>query len=263
MTAPQYLSNIKFVKDISDSNGNIVHCYYLTNSFDEKTLQEWAHRIRCEYVSDKTIERLTSDGIDVDDFLNNRIPKSDNNRGCVIISGDFSELLMTDFREFILKESAFRGKLQSKPTPNSPIQGCDILTYRIDGTDASKDQLIITEAKSLISSTNYEVILKAASDSEKDSTRIGETLAFLLDFFSNRGNEDDYKKILRFTKKGESTFVEEFEASGLTVCCCLEESNITNVLKQIKTTQKNIYFVYGKDLKNLAYDLYRRALNDK
>lgn len=263
MIVPKYLLNLSFEKDISTTSGNIVHCYCLDTLFDEATLQEWAHRIRDAYVDDETISKLINNGVNIKAFLDARIPKSDNKRGCSMISGDFAELLMTDFREYILKENAFRGKLESKPTPNSPIQGCDILTYIIDGKDSTNDQLIVTESKSVISSTNYTVLSDAAMHSGKDSTRIGETLAFLTQFYLNKNDYKNYEKVIRFTKKAELPFSEKFEASGITVCCCLDEKLVNNALETIKDAQKIVYFIHGSNLKELAYDLYRRAIDDK
>lgn len=264
MNRPRYIDNIKFEKEITLGNGSVIHCYSIDNNFDEITLEDWALHIRRNYISDKSLDLICECGVDRCSYLLDRIPSVSSSSldkfKYRTITGEFAEILVMDFREFVQNEEVFRGRWEAKATPTAPIQGCDIVSFIIDSCSKDKDQLIITESKSQLSSTNYDVLLDAAKDSDKDSTRIGMTLAFLAELFANEQDEEQCKKVARFIRKAEEPYIERFEGSGLTIDSALSEENAKNVLNSYAGTPKNLYFIYGSGLKELAYDLYERAL---
>ena len=264
MNRPKYIHNIKFEKDITLDNGSVIHCYSIDNSFDEATLDDWAFHIRRNYIPDDALELICSFGVDRQKYLFDRIPSISNASlekfKYRTITGEFAEILVMDFREFIQNEEVFRGRWETKSTPTAPIQGCDIVSFVFDSVSSDKDQLIITESKSHLSFTNYDVLLDAANDSNKDSERIGKTLAFFAELYAKENNIELCKKVTRFIRRAEQPCVERFEGSGLTVDSALSEENAKNALNDYVGSPKNLYFIYGSGLKDLAYDLYERAL---
>ncbi len=264
MNRPKYINNLTFEKDITLDNGSVIHCYSIDNNFVEVILNDWALHIRRNYVSDDALELICGFGVDRYKYLLDRIPNVINSSlekfKYRTITGEFAEILVMDFREFVQKEEVFRGRWEAKSTPTAPIQGCDIVSFIIDSKTKDKDQLIITESKSQLSSTNYDVLLDAAKDSEKDSTRIGMTLAFLAELYANEKDVEQCKKVARFIRKAEEPYIEKFEGSGLTIDSALSEENAKNALNNYFGSPKNLYFIYGNGLKDLAYDLYERAL---
>lgn len=257
MNRPKYIDSLKFEKDICLETGSVVHCYCLDNNFEDSTLDEWALHIRRHYVSDGVLKAICTPGINRKEFLSNRIPVVTDKKGPATISGEFAEIFVSDFREFIQNEAVFRGRWTTKATPTSPIQGCDVLSFVISDKG---DQLIITESKSQLSSTNYGVLLNAVEDSDKDSTRIAKTLAFLAQQYAEKNEVDRLEKVQRFIKKAENPYIERFEGSGMTTGTSLSEIDLKAGLAAYKGTNKNIYFIYGTGLKELAFDLYKRAL---
>ena len=259
MDRPNYIDNIHFSKDVLLDGGSVVHCYHLENAFDEPIINEWALRIRREYISDENLD-LISKGVDREQFLRDKIPTKTIKYGPRTISGEFAEIIAADFRRFVLNENVFGSRNNTKATPASPIQGCDIVSCLVGEEFSEKDELIMTESKSFLSSTNYSVLLEAAKDSEKDSLRIGFTLAFYAGRFAELKMQDQLDMITRFINRAQMKCIEKYEGSCITIDKTLNEVLIKSSMASYVGNPKEMYFIYGIDLMDLAHRVYERAL---
>lgn len=259
---PLYLSWLK-TKDIVIDHEHKICCFELVYDInDDAVLDDWAKHIRRHYVSDDELDdELEMTGMDRYEYLSqNIIPDKTIRLGSTTISGEFAEILTYDIREHILGEQALRGRHTFKATPEQGVTGSDILTYTLIASGASdiNDTLFITESKAVLSQTDYTVITKAYNDSSKDTFRYSISLNYLARLYRANGDLEKRAAVRRFVNKLEKDYRQEFEGSATTSVNSYDESKVIKEYNDGAQFKRTI-FVYGKNLLDLAKQLYERA----
>lgn len=259
---PAYLEWL-IPKDIIFDQDHKICCFELKyDIFDDAVMNDWAKHIRRHYISDDELDdELELTGMGRVEYLSQDIiPDKSKPFGATAISGEFAEILTYDIREHIFGECAFRGRHNYKATPEQGVTGSDILTYKFMSSESSdiNDTLFITESKAVLSTKDYSVIAKAFNDSSKDSFRASVSLAYLSRLYRSTGDTDKRDAIRRFVHKLEKDYRQEFEGSGATSVNSFEESKIRAEYDNGAQFKRAI-FVCGKNLLDLAKNLYERA----
>lgn len=164
------------------SGGETCEVWELAVPNDTTCLSEWANRFRQTYCSDSDIDILREGtGKSRAEYLLELVfPDKSTPPGPAIRSGDFAELLVSDYVEFVLGYWVPRGKYAEKGSRDESVKGVDIVGFQCPDPRQPKttDEMLAFEAKAQLSGGQYKNRLQVAvNDSDKDYLRAGETLA--------------------------------------------------------------------------------------
>ena len=139
---------------LKTADGKEVEVWEFHHEKDEAVLSAWAKHFRNHYCFDSEIDYWRrgykcSRG----EYLNTiKFPDQKDSPGPSIRSGDFGEVLVADFLEYLLGYWVPRTRYGDKTIRNESTKGSDIIGFHIvkDGRASSKDRLAIFEAKAFI-----------------------------------------------------------------------------------------------------------------
>ena len=248
-----------FDKTITSSNGDKVQIYRLNNEvLDEDSLNNWASGLRNNYVEENLLDSLVSGtGLTKKEFLEKNIfPDYQSKQGAATMSGEFGEILVYDYINFVLEYYITRTRYLEKVNPNMPISGSDVIGYKVDNINkpSKSDQLIVAEVKT-------RSIKEAIEHSTKDRIRIAESLNAEKRRLLNRSRIEEAKIVERFQNKTDNPFKVDFFA----VVVLDNELYSEQVILDLVNSQHEIInftkilIIYSKELKCFLRDLYRRA----
>src|SRR5579864_35261 len=131
-----WLVNTK--KSITTDAGAIVDVWELKHVDDPKILSAWAGHFRQHYCSDEILDGLVAGtGLTRSEFLRlHKFPNAKTAPGPSTRSGDFAEILVSDFIEFIQGYWCPRERFSLKWNPNESTKGSDVIGFRF----ASKEK---------------------------------------------------------------------------------------------------------------------------
>lgn len=265
---PKYIDWLLEEKDIKSPDNHIIKCYKLNFTEDNDILNEWALHIRRHYISDIDLEESTKlKNMTKFEYLKKfRIPQEDEYWGSQTITGDICEIIISDVIEFLLKYEVPRIKIADRSGKNNSEHGSDIIAFKFADIDKSsnEDNMMIAEVKSGLSSKNFDSIDKAIKDiksCEIDKHRYAHTIDYLRIKCKDKNEINMAKIIARFQAITENSCKITFAPA--TVIGEMEniENRITYSEDFNLSVNNTIVLVHGKELKKLAYNLYRRILS--
>lgn len=256
-------------QSLKTNGGNDVTVFELEHTADDVILSEWAKHFRNHYCNDKYINDLISGtGKTKSEYLmEDRFPDAKNAPGLSIRSGDFAEILVTDYLEFILKyEVPTRGKYEHKDIRNESKKGVDVLGFRIVNSGSPLDDILnVCEVKAHFSGNKAEEKLQeAVNGSSKDEIRKAETLNASKQRFLYAGDYSAAKRIERFQNINDKPFTEKYCAVAVLDNAVFDESLIkqTNVSAHSNQSALSLIVIKGNNMLQLVRDLYERAANE-
>ncbi|GAB3051715.1 hypothetical protein GCM10027286_13660 [Virgibacillus ainsalahensis] len=253
---------------ISTSESKKIEVLEFKHENDEETLSSWAKHFRQHYCLDEEIDFFRNGyGYTKAEYLNKiKFPDS-SPPGPSIRSGDFSEILVADYLEFVLNYWIPRTRYGSKTVSNESTKGSDILAFKIikDGEDTPEDTLAIIEAKAQFSGKKAKPTLqKAVDDSVKDLTRKAESLNAIKQqlFYKNKLREAN--SIDRFQNPIDRPYNEISGAAALFSSTLYDPAVISNTFTNNHPNKDNLKLIviHGEDMMNLVHELYRRAADE-
>lgn len=270
MTKPTYLDYLQLSKStVTTVDGLTVPVWELSIPSDGACLTSWAHHFRQHYCLDAEIDAFREGtGLTRGQYLLNYVfPDSKEKPGPSIRSGDFGELLISDYLEFIMGYWVPRGKYGHKESRNESAKGADILGFRVININVSspKDELLTYEVKAQLTDAKYtERLQVAVNDSSKDYVRAGTSLNAAKQRLIRSGNMVDAARIARFQNINDNPFV--FKSGAAAVLCgvAFDEIELSKTKTSAHSNKENIEMVVvrGKDLMTLAHALYQKAADD-
>lgn len=236
---------------------------------DDNILTEWVKHFRNHYCRDEDIDDCRNGtGLSRKNYLINLIfPDKSSKLGPGIRSGDFSEILVADYLEFILHYWVPRTKFENKSVRDESKKGCDIVGIKFMNYPnySQKDELIVYESKSQLSGTKADPKLQNAIDhSSKDYLRKAETLNAIKNFYRIRKMEDEKNKIQRFQNLEDNPYIEKYSAAAIFDNSIFDKE----LIKQSDSSKHNnkeklsLIVFNGNDLMNLVHELYQRAADE-
>lgn len=236
---------------------------------DAACLSEWAGRFRQAYCPDSDIDILRAGtGKSRAEYLLELVfPDKSTPPGPGVRAGDFAELLVSDYVEFILGYWVPRGKYAEKGSRNESVKGVDIVGFKCPDAAQPKatDEMLTFEAKAQLSAAKYKGRLQdAVNDSGKDYLRAGETLAAMKRRMHVSGDRASMLVVERFQNavdrpyrllSGAAAVLSDaaFDVDGIKGTTTAEHQNAGNL---------KLIAVKGKDLMTLAHALYQRAADE-
>ncbi len=261
-----YLTKVE--NTLATLDGKRVDIFEFKYVSDFAILSAWAKHFRNHYCLDTYIDTLREGtGLSRRDYLLQlKFPDKKQSPGPSIRSGDFTEILVSDYVEFVLNYWVPRTRYSDKTIKNESTKGVDIIGFNKIGIDDNvNDTLITVEAKSKFSRGCSKLKLQEAVEhSAKDPIRKGESLNAIKQKLLFGGKEQEFLKISRFQNQtdrpykyvsGAVTFIDEknFKEEIITSCTVEGHPNKENII---------LIVFKGKDMMSLVHHLYTRAANE-
>ncbi len=263
----QWLHNTGEV--IAISTGEDVPVYEFTYDVkNEEVMSLWAKHFRNHYCADEEIEMLKPPGMSNSEYLlNSKFPDDKNSPGPSIRSGDFAEILVADYLEFLLNYYVPRTRYDRKNISNESTKGSDILAFKKEDKDiiSKNDELMTYEVKARLSENNSQNTLQTAiNDSSKDEVRLAESLNGVKQRLLDKKNTVGVKIISRFQQSVDHPYKTKFGAAAVLTdsSYCVETLAKASTQEHSSRSQLEMIVIRGPELMSLVHSLYQRAANE-
>jgi hypothetical protein len=267
---PWSSEHIKWLIDTKDTltttDGKQVKIFEFNPEDDEEILSNWARHFRNHYCDDTKIDLLRN-GTDYNraEYLNALKFPDQGRPGAGIRSGDFAEILISDYVEYVLGYWVPRTRYEDKAVRNESTKGVDIIGFKFVGEDTDPtDTLLTFEAKAKLTGNATNRLQDAINDSAKDQIRKAESLNAIKQRFIDREQIEDSQKIARFQDQTGNPYSELSGAAAI-----LLNSNYDSILLSGSTTAEHpnssnmlLLVIKGANLMDLVHQLYERAANE-
>lgn len=250
-------------------DGQEVEVWRLHHVDDQAILSAWAAHFRNHYCSDTDLPDFAAGtGMSAAEYLVSiKFPDAKAAPGPSVRAGDFAEILVADFIEFVLGYWCPRElRYQDRWNRNDSTKGCDVVGFKFASEDAHNpdDELFIFEAKAAMSATNKNRLQDAVDDSAKDMLREAMTLNAIKQRFLERHDRSSALKVQRFQNMADRPFRRisgaaavlddgVFEADVIAETDAQEHPNVGNL---------KLIVIRGAALMDLVHALYERAANE-
>lgn len=269
MTTPTYLQHLKQEESLNLSGGVSCEVWELALPEDQALLSDWAHRFREAYCLDSDLDILRGGtGKSRAEYLLDLVfPDKSAPPGPAVRSGDFAELLVSDYVEFILGYWVPRGKYAEKGSRDESVKGVDIVGFQCPDPahPKSTDEMLAFEAKAQLSGGKYKDRLQVAvNDSGKDYLRAGETLAAMKRRMHVAGESASMLVVERFQNAVDRPYRLISGAAAILSDTAFDPDGIkgTNISGHNNAASLKLIAIRGKDLMTLAHALYQRAADE-
>ena len=259
----KYLNSLIKIKDITTDEGEVVEVFELLPNIHDVAFNEWATCFRQNYCADDILDMLINGtGMTKQEYiLSKKFPDAKEGFGPGTRSGDFAELLISDYLEFTLGYVVHRERYKNKFNRNSSTQGTDVIGFKLHGTKPSPDDEFITfEVKAQASGKEVKNRLQdAVDDSHKDAIRKGETLSALKQIYIEKGNYEKASQVERFQNKPDRPYTERYGAAAVHDTTTYTEALIKKV--KLNGSKRWMIVIKRDNLMDLVHRLYEEASN--
>lgn len=255
-------------KLLTSSDGAKIELWEFIHEKDEVILSQWAKHFRNHYCLDDEIDYFRKGyGYSRAEYLNEiKFPDKSKTPGPSIRAGDFGEILIADFLEYVQDHWVPRTRYGDKTIRNESTKGSDIIGFKIlnDKSDSPDDTLSIFEAKTQFSGKETKPRLQdAIDDSLKDHLRKAESLNAIKHRLYYK-NLQEAERIERFQNLEDRPYKEVNGAVAIFNTDLLDEIIISESKTAHHPNHKNLILIvmHGNELMNLVHELYRRAADE-
>ncbi|NOX72796.1 MAG: virulence associated protein, partial [Alphaproteobacteria bacterium] len=197
---------------IKSADGKDIEVWDFNYKDEPAALSAWAAHFRSHYCLDKYIDALRGSK-SRKDYLNEfKFPTETGGFGPSIRAGDFGEILIADFLQWVRGFWVPRVRWASKVIRNESPKGSDVVGFHVSNPEASSDQDIIAvfEVKTKFAATKENRLQDAINDSAKDHVRLGESLNFIRQKLFERGDSADIPIVDRFQNPTDQPYKKVF-----------------------------------------------------
>ncbi|WP_155628296.1 Hachiman antiphage defense system protein HamA [Burkholderia multivorans] len=268
MPPPDHMNWFHVRPDVTTGEGKVVTIVEFVHQPDATVLSAWARHFREHYCLDDEIDILRS-GTDLSraEFLKQlTFPSANVPPGPSVRSGDFAEILVSDFLEYSLGHWVPRWRFLGKDSPNESVKGTDIIGLkRSENGNANEDTLTTFEVKAQLSASRPASRLQVAvDDAAKDKVRQAYTLLAMKKKAHALGDVDKVQLVERFQNKPDRPFIEQTGAAAVLNNVAYDEAQIilTSTANHPDDAVLLLLVIRGQDMMTLAHSLYERAANE-
>lgn len=275
---PSVPEHVKWLVDtgerISTLDSKTVEVWEFQHQPDERILSAWAKHFRNHYCLDEEIDNFRKGlGCSRADYLTNiKFPDAKKAPGPSTRAGDFGEILIADFLEYILGYWVPRARYGAKVINNESSKGCDTIGFHFEseGEESPKDKMAIFEVKARLTTDQLTADKKisgfqsAINDSAKDEIRKACSLNYLKQQLYYQRKLDQAALIERFQNPQDHPYLERYGAAGI----FSEESYIPETVKEASTkdhldsARLKLIIIRSPKLMELVHELYKRAADE-
>jgi hypothetical protein len=253
---------------ITISSGENVPVYeFAYDVANEQVMSHWARHFRNHYCSDDELEALKPVGMTNTDYLLNlKFPHKSEGFGPRIRAGDFAEILVADYLNFLHEFYVPRTRYDRKIIGNESSKGSDVLGFKQKGNSpSSKDELVIYEVKARLSENKSQNTLQTAiDDSSKDEARLAESLNGAKQRLYDKNDFAGMRIISRFQQNVDHPYMTKFGAAAVLTdsSCSVEALAGSSTQDHLSKKQLEMIVIRGPVLMSLVHSLYERAANE-
>jgi hypothetical protein len=238
--------------------------YDMTN---DGILSRWARHFRNHYCLDTDLPHLKSpEQTNAEYLLSIKFPHASRKPGPSIRAGDFAEILVADYLQFLREYYVPRTRYDRKIIGNESSKGSDVIAFKqIGANPQNDDELLIFEVKSGLSENSSRNVLQTAiTDSSKDEVRLAESLNGIKQRLFDKRDTAGVAVIDRFQRNIDAPYQRKFGASAVLTNTSynsetLSASDSTN---HIANADLELLVIRGESLMSLVHALYERAANE-
>lgn len=269
---------VKTDEHMKTADGKEVEVWEFRHQSDEDVLSAWAKHFRNHYCLDTEIDFLRGRQTR-QDYLNNiKFPSSTSQLGPAIRSGDFGEILIADYLQWLLGFWVPRVRWASKVIRDESPKGSDVIGFRFHKKNdtSPKDVLVVFEAKTKLSGSGGNRLQDAVNDSAKDHLRIDESLNFIKQKLFEKNAIEEAKLVERFQSPVDVPYqenygaaaiisAEHFDATLLAKADCQKipkSANSKEIIMHPNRGNLILVVIKGADMMPLVHELYRRAADE-
>ena len=199
------------------------------------------------------------------------LPDKKTHSGPATMSGDFGEIIISDYVEYMLRYWVPRTRFSERQNRSNPTQGVDVLGLKLidPNKESLDDELLIYEVKAKLTSNAWneskERLEIAIRDSKKDfDKRKAESLNALKRYYHIRSKTDEMNTIQRFQNPTDRKYKELSGAAAIILTSSIDDSQISQVDASAHPNTNNLQLIIinGNDLMTLVYNLYETAANE-
>lgn len=264
-TMHNYMDYLKAEEGILTEEGKQIEIFHLDIQDNPEIFEGWAKQFRRNYCSDDELEEMTTEmKISSSDYLKNYKFPADTGIGLSTMSGDFGEILVSDYLQFIEKYTVPRTRYNSKVNKDTSTQGSDVLAYKKDSLDTANDKVVVIEVKSSSSNSRSSEaknkLQEAINHSDKDFERFSTSIvaSYLKLKSSNIEQANVVKRFLNITDN-------PFNVIYGAVAVHSNQSFDINMLKKVISKNHRDYeklrllVVHSDELMSFIKSLYTKA----
>lgn len=262
---PQYLDWLIQEKPVTTSEGKKIIVYELVIKDDENILNAWAKHLRKHYCADSEIDVLRAGfGLERKEYLKTiKFPDEQIRPGPSVRSGDFTEILVADYVQYVLDYIVPRTRYDRKVNRNSSTMGSDLIGYKCGKKISNNDELIVFEVKAQASDgppSSESRLQKAVDDSNKDVVRLAETLNAVAQRLIDRDDIEEAKRVQRFQNSTDHPYRRTYAAAAIHSNMSYSEA----VLNTVSTLHHadpdlNLLVIHCEKLMDFIHKMYGRA----
>lgn len=237
------------------------------NALDISIMSGWARHFRSHYCSDQELRYLKNPTKNNSEYLiTEKFPSESIAPGPSIRAGDFAEILIADYLQYIRNYTVPRTRYDRKVIANESSKGSDVIAFKKDPNVISeKDELLIFEVKAKATEkTKVNVLQNAIDDSIKDEIRIAESLNAMRQRLYDRQDFDGVDLIERFQREPDYPCKRKYGAAAVYTSSSLHESVVctSHAGNHPSADSLELLIVSGVELMSLIHELYRRAADE-
>ncbi|MCF6287796.1 MAG: virulence associated protein [Proteobacteria bacterium] len=230
-------------------------------------MSAWAKHFRSHYCLEKDLKVLKPEEMKNSDyFLKLKFPDEKRTPGPSIRAGDFAEILIADYLEYLHAYYVPRTRYDRKIIRNESSKGCDVLAFKQGNIKPNwDDELLIYEVKAALSDKKPINVLQDAIDhSSKDELRIAESLNAVKQRLYDKQDISGIATVERFQSNIAHPYKRIYGAAAViaekTFCVkTLKEADSTN---HVSSENLELLVISGKSLMSLVHELYKRAADE-
>lgn len=269
MTTPAHIEWLKKSATIlGTADGLDVEIWELDHQKDNIVLSAWAKHFRQHYCDDKMLPDLVSGtGHTPASYLSNlKFPDPVHGSGPATRAGDFGEILLADFAEYVLGYWCPReGRYENRDNRNVPSNGCDVLGFKFTTPSSVKpqDELLLIESKAGLKTKGKNRLQMAIDDSIKDLTREAMSLSAIKQRLLQK-DRAAAERVQRFQNENDRPFRRVNTAAAILDQVVFESVDFatTVALKHPNAKNLRLLIIRGTSMMDLVHSLYERAANE-
>ncbi|HUW14404.1 MAG TPA: Hachiman antiphage defense system protein HamA [Anaerolineae bacterium] len=270
---PWTSEHLKWLKDTGEqlqtTDGKAVRIWEFVHADEEAVLSAWAKHFRNHYCLDTKIDLLKPDHFTRAEYLKEiKFPDQSVAPGPSIRAGDFGEILVADYVQYVLGYSVPRTRYCDKSIRNESSKGCDVIGFKLlgNGVESEHDMLAVFEAKAQFSGRKPKPRLQDAIEgSTKDELRKAESLNAIKQRLLSGQHPDDAAVVARFQDPEDHPYGEVYGAVALFSTAVFVSEHISNsTTAEAHPHKDNLHLIVirGPNMMQLVHELYRRATDE-
>lgn len=222
---------------LQTGDGKEITVLKLNSQDDDEILDEWADHFRSNYrtLEDLDFERAGT-GKSREEFLIESVfPNTKQGLGPATRVGDFCELLLADYIEFVRNYFVPRTRYCRKINPNSSPQGRDVIGLKMDTPEkpSRRDEVFVIEVKGTANPNSkdkgYERLQVAINGSNSDIERYAESLNAMKMRLWDVGDKQSAQFVARFQNITDQPYIIRYGASAVLTSSKFIKTDMVNV----------------------------------